>query len=129
MLERKGRENVDTSNISPVLPIVSYKSVPSVKLVRPSQIVMQCGKWPEREPDLLSPSRSEVKIPWSCTSSSSYILMLLCLGSDTLYEMLAPLDGAYEYAVRCRQSVSVRRVHAPVVLACRRSHTRRECLV
>ncbi|KAJ4427015.1 hypothetical protein ANN_26814 [Periplaneta americana] len=28
----KGRENVDTSNIRPVLPVVTYRSVPSVKL-------------------------------------------------------------------------------------------------
>ncbi|XP_069699228.1 uncharacterized protein [Periplaneta americana] len=31
----KGRENVDTSNIRPVLPVVTYRSVPSVKLDQP----------------------------------------------------------------------------------------------
>ncbi|XP_033606216.1 uncharacterized protein LOC111861451 isoform X2 [Cryptotermes secundus] len=36
-LDSKGRENVDTSNIRPVLPLVSYESVPSVKLEEPQQ--------------------------------------------------------------------------------------------
>lgn len=37
-VEERGTENVNTSNIRPILPIVSYSSVPSVKLVRSSQI-------------------------------------------------------------------------------------------
>jgi hypothetical protein len=60
---------VDTSNFRPVLPIVSYESVPSVKLVRHGQIVTV---W--RVAELSPESRSEVER--HCA--------VLCLGSGTL---------------------------------------------